>query len=521
MSSVGGLDYPGVKIEGNTYLGTNIDTIIQSRYSDNLGIDAAKVNIDGGSYVDSYSSHAPEELVPGRMYDSFNLAVYQTDNIGWRYFDNMLGQRSYLRIADQNSTRLSANLALTDTSIKVVDATRLQLPNKVTGNPGIIFINGEKITYWRNYALEAHIPWRPNIEVNTDTLVSYNGNVYLNTGNVYAANFGNIAGNLKLINPNTLTQIRRGVDGTAVPLNHLYDSRVVDASLPQEIPLTTLLSSVLSQNKTYQTTSVVAYGIKTTSNLNINVGDVITTLTTVDTWRPGVIQQVGSLIYFDGNSYTTTGNVYGKPTIPWQPNTTYPLNTYISNSFGNTFITKGNVYTSFFNNLTDRTITAVADEDVAMVKFGNLLATGNITYAFDGNSTVGVTLRALESVANQKTFGAIIVSGEIIGTQGKPEFYDSEDGFDVNSFSTTSSKLLINGEESDSYIINSYILGNVTVDGKTTVPANSTISTSRIWYNLGPAGTLTDGTGLFNSTTPQVEFLKNAPSFTVSSGETP
>ena len=521
ISAVGGLDYPGVKIEGNTYLGTNIDTIIQSRYSDNLGIDAANVNIDGGSYVDSYSSHAPEELVPGRMYDSFNLSVYQTDNIGWRYFDNMLGQRSYFRIADKNTTRLSANLALTDTSIKVVDATRLQLPNKVTGNPGIIFINGEKITYWRNYALEAHIPWRSNIEVNIDTLISYNGNVYLNNGNVYAANFGNIAGNLTLVDPNTLTQLRRGVDGTGVAAQHLAGSRVIDSSLPQAIPATTVSSSVLTQNKAYQITSVVAYGIRTTSNINVNVGDVITTLTTVDEWRPGAIQQLGSLLYFGGTSYTTTGNVYGQPTIPWHPNTTYPLNTYISNSNGDTFITKGNVYTSFFDNLTNRTITAIADEDIATFKFGNLLATGNITYAFDGNSTVGVTLRALESVTDQKTFGAIIVSGDIIGTQGKPEFYDSEDGFDVNSFSTTSSKLLINGEQSDSYIINSYILGNVTVDGKTTVPASSTISTGRIWYNLGPAGTLTDGTGLINSTTPQVKFLKNAPSFTISSGETP
>jgi hypothetical protein len=512
-----GINYPGVIIEGNTYVGTAIDTIIQSRYSDNLGVDMANVYVDGGSYVDTYSSHAPQELIPGRMFDSFNLSVYETNNIAWRYFDNMQSARSYYRIAGQATTELAANLSMTDQTIKVIDATRLPSPNTVSGAPGVVFINGEKIVYWRNYALETPIPWEPNIAVPTGSLVSYTGNVYLTTGNVYAVNFANVAPKyVKRVDINSLAQIRRGVDGTATADIHPAGSHVVDSSATQRIPDTAVALSKVRQATTYQTTNIVAYGITTTSNINVNAGDIITNLTTVDLWQPGSIIQTGSLTYYNGNSYTVTGNVYGPPTYPWTANTTFPLNTYISDINGNTYITTGNVYTRYFQNLSARAIVPVDVADIASAKFANVLSTGNVTYAFDGNTTVSVTLRALETVSNQRSFGAVILNGSIVGTQGRPEFYDTPDGFDVDSFSTTSSKLQINGVEAQSYIVSSYILGSVNVNGQTTVPAGSTVSTAQTWYTPGPYGTVTDGTGLYHSTTPQVEFLKASPSISTS-----
>ena len=521
-SSSPGMEYPGVQIDGNTYVGTEIDTIIQSRYSDDLGVDMANVYVDGGSYVDSYSSHAPEELVPGRMFDSFDMSIYQTgDNIAWRYFDDMSGNRNYYRIAAKNTTTLAQDFALTDSNMVVVDAAALSSPNNINGIPGVVFVNGEKIIYWRNYALENRSVWRPNITVATDSLVSHQGNLYLATGNIYAADFNRILGNVTQVNPNTITRLRRATDGTPAIAIHPAGSRVVDSSEIQRIPDTKISSVTLDKPTVYQPTAVVAYGIKTTGNLNVNVGDIITSYTTVDPWTLGSQVQSGGLVFFEGNSYTATGNIFGAPTMTWHANTTYPIGTYITNGAGDTYITRGNVYTTFFENLTPRVITYIAPEDVPLAKFGNLITEGNVVQQFTGNSTVSISLRALETVQNQKSFGAIILSGSIIGTQGRPEFYDSEDGFDVNSFSTTSSKLQINGVEVESYIISRYILGSVTDAGRATVPTGSTISTASIWYSPGRAGTVTDGKGLYNSNTLQVNFLKESPSFNVNPKTTP
>ena len=513
-----GMNYPGVIIEGNTYVSTEVDTIMQSRYSDNLGVDMANVRVDGGGYVDTYSSHAPEELVPGRMFDSFNMSVYQTDLMAWRYFDNMQHDRAYYRIADSGIGELAANLHISDSTIQLVDAKRLPLPNPVAGYPGVVFVNGEKIVYWRNYAHETPVPWRPNIAVSNGSLVSYSGNIYLSTGNVYAANFANVTAQITQVDVNTLTQIRRGVDGTATPAVHPTGSRVVDASILQEIPDTTISTTKTSKTQIYQNSdgAAVAYGIVTTSNISVNVGDIITNSTTVDLWQPGVIIQPGGLTYYDGASYTVKGNVYGPVTRSWTANTVFPLNSYISNADGNTYITTGNVYNQYFDNLSTRSIRQVDTANIAPYKFGNILAAGNVEYSFDGNLSVTLTLRALETVSNQKSFGALILSGAVIGTQGKPEFYDSEDGFDVNSFSTSSSSLQIQPPGQDpysagTYLVSAYIIGKVNASGQITVPSGTTVSTGRMWYSQGAYGTLTDGTGLHNSTTKQVLFLEADP----------
>lgn len=42
----------------------------------NLGIDPESIVIDGSGFVDTYNSHAPEELIPGRVYDTLDMEVY-------------------------------------------------------------------------------------------------------------------------------------------------------------------------------------------------------------------------------------------------------------------------------------------------------------------------------------------------------------------------------------------------------------------------------------------------------------
>jgi hypothetical protein len=39
--------------------------------------------VDGGVYVGPYSSHAPEELVPGSEFDTLDLRVYTRPGADW------------------------------------------------------------------------------------------------------------------------------------------------------------------------------------------------------------------------------------------------------------------------------------------------------------------------------------------------------------------------------------------------------------------------------------------------------
>ena len=172
-----------------------IDTIIRSSYTDSaLGLRAEDIDVVGGAYVDTYSSHAPEEMVPGIVFDTLDMQVYtringDVDVLAYRIFNNMMREESYIRIADEYSTTLVAPLGLTDTEIVVTDASKLSVPNPAMALPGVIFINSERITYY------------------TIDLVA-----------------------------NTLGQIRRGTQGTSAPTIQLAGSVVVDASANQTVP---------------------------------------------------------------------------------------------------------------------------------------------------------------------------------------------------------------------------------------------------------------------------------------------
>ena len=560
-----GVDYPGVIIEGSTYGTTVYDTLLQSRYSDNLGIDAGNIIVDGGAYVDTFSSHAPQELVPGRMFDSLNMTVYDRDNLGFRFFNDMNQTPNYLRISDAATTTLSANLTLTDTTIYVTDASRLPLPSRDLNLPGVIFVNGEKISYYRNYALETSTPWAANTDIAYDSLISHTGSTYRVLGNVYAPNipwqantgypananvyysgnsytvtgnvraplFSDISANVTFlysgedsgfntiskyveeVNRNSVAQIRRGVDGTYTPSIHSTGTRVVDSSLQQKIPGTTITTLAVSETTAYYPTNVITYGIGTTGNIDVKVGDIITTYTSVDQWYSNVALKVGSYTYFNGSSYLTTGNVYGAITRPWTANTVISGNTYISYS-GNTYVTAGNVYAATFTTISAnaRIIT-----DVETAKFGNLIANGNVVYQFDGNSTPSVILRSLDNVSNQKSFGALIIGGRILG---QPDFFDGNINgnilFDTVAFDNSSSVIHINDVPTTVYLTSGTLIGNVDSTGQANVYAGSTVSLGTTWYNRG-LGTVTDGQGLNNSTTEQVEFLKAAYSYTATSGQ--
>jgi len=216
-----GIDYPGVKVsglsfdqqpgfdglldgepfdaveydeDGNPILSRSaVDAIVRSNYQDaQLGVRPEDIDVDGGAYVDTYSSHAPEELVPGIVFDTLNIKVYTkvflgTTLLGYRLFIDMLGNPHYTRIASAYSTRLTQDLRLEDQRMHVADATVLSRPDPSTATPGVVFINGERITYYRNYATEVR-PWVSNVSYKSDTVLNY-GNVVTFSGPV-TANIG-------------------------------------------------------------------------------------------------------------------------------------------------------------------------------------------------------------------------------------------------------------------------------------------------------------------------------------------
>ena len=271
-----GIEYPGVKVDGNTFVGNVYDTSIQSFYGNTLGFNPYDINVDGGAYVSTFSSHAPEELVPGYMRDSLDLTVYDTANVAFREFNTITGNLQFYRIANANVTTLTSNLNLTDTTISVADATKLTLPNPALNTPGAVIINGEKITYWRNYALEASTAWTTNAIIPVNTLISYNSNLYITSGNVYSNSFNSILSNVTQVSPNTLAQIRRGVDGTSTPRIHNANSRVVDTSIQQLVPGSYTVSANIGLTpKVYHTTGNVTYKLHVSAGITANVGDYI------------------------------------------------------------------------------------------------------------------------------------------------------------------------------------------------------------------------------------------------------
>lgn len=230
-----------------------LDSTIRSDYTDTeLGTRPEDINVDGGAYVDRFSSHAPEEFIPGRVYDNLNMQVYTTANVGnvvanlgYRISHGMNANifsvddryiPQYHRISQTNVTILTSNLSVTDTFINVLDASVLGFPGAQTAHPGIIYINKEKIYYYRNLISEV-VPWQANVVYTGNVIVRYLGNTYVAANaNVTLSGASFNFGNAAVFNANKLTQIRRGVDGTGIPMLHMANSEIVDASLDHKLP---------------------------------------------------------------------------------------------------------------------------------------------------------------------------------------------------------------------------------------------------------------------------------------------
>lgn len=446
-----GIDYPGVQVvglnfdqqpgydgaagfdrilfdnvqydeDGNPILGdSTVDSLISSLYTDStLGTRAEDIDVDGGAYVDTYSSHAPEELIPGIVFDTLDMQVYtkvdsNVNVLGYRIFNNMVRNESFLRISDAFSTLLAQDLLITDTEIKVIDASKCPEPSPGTATPGVIFVGAERITYFA-----------------------------------------------RDLTTNTLSQLRRGTQGTGTPAVHAEFTKVVDGSLNQVVP------GANKGNVTYTTTTSInatkspSFKLKLTGNVTANVGDIITQATS------------GANVRVVGTDWVDSDAIW-----------------YVRNS--NNPFEFTDIQLQFSSNITIFAGDVVTQES----------SSANLTVITTVYDTANVTLRYNSLEALDVNGGNLLINGIDSGYTAITVYADP----------ISASNLAING----TYTVNVHpvsriILGSVNQIGNVTVGANATLATTNIWYNAGNGTTTnTDGAGFDGATTEQVNFLREYP----------
>lgn len=220
------------------------DEVLRSKFSDTtIGTSPEDIITRGGKFVDEYHSHAPEELVPGIMYDTLDMQIYTKTNgnanvVAYRVFDNMLGNVTYMKISSANTAVLASNLSITDSNVYVTDTTKLADPSPDFNRPGVVFINGERITYYQKVVYSPD-PWTPNTRFVEGAAISEGGVNYIVVGNVTANawSYVNTANVVVLPGTEILTQIRRGTQGTSTPAVHVLGANVVNGSDTELLPV--------------------------------------------------------------------------------------------------------------------------------------------------------------------------------------------------------------------------------------------------------------------------------------------
>lgn len=166
------------------------DTIlIGDTFGSNAGISAGNIRVSGGTFVSEALTRSPEELVPGRVFDSLTVKIQEAAGTsGFRFFKDINDTMTGTAYTAASTTILAQPVFIFSSNIQVTDGTKLTTPVTVmSGNtvvsvtPGVILVNGERIAY------------------------------YAKSGN-------------------SLQQIRRGYQGTSTPLNHISGSFVEDVS---------------------------------------------------------------------------------------------------------------------------------------------------------------------------------------------------------------------------------------------------------------------------------------------------
>ena len=199
------ITYDAIELDGQTV--NIIHKPLYTLHDNHLNIDYVQVYKNGIFQLpmQDYELASPNTILYKRQFlETDELIITEfTENsqrgmMSFRMFKNLLDQTNFYRISLQESTELSTDLGIFDTVINVKDASRCSVPDIAGNRPGVVFIRGEKITYWE-----------------------------------------------RDIARNRLSRINRSTGGTGAPIIHLIGSSVVSAGGYEEIPTQYDSTSVL------------------------------------------------------------------------------------------------------------------------------------------------------------------------------------------------------------------------------------------------------------------------------------
>jgi hypothetical protein len=439
-------------------------------------------------------------------------------------------------------------LLIADDKIFVTDGTRLPNPNRDAGIPGVVFVNGEKISYYRNYAQETITAWAANATIPTDTLTSFNGNVYLTLGNVYAPNtpwtanttfaansYVYFSGNSYRITGNVNAPYFANISANTALIYNNENSGF--ATISSNVALIANTANVLGQIRR-ATDGTAPNGLNTTP------------------WTTNIVLPTGTYITYNSNTYVTTGNVYGF-NIPWRSNIVLAANTYFfygSNVYQVSSNVGANVYGVSFANISANAnvkYTGRIDSGYASIESNvRLLYTGtnnirhlantrvvdaseqqtipdivvsntNIVATTAVNTTSNVSLRLrlngnitanigdyiLTNIANLRLLETVTTASNIAVLPHTGNIFAGN----ANAISVVS-RITGNASATTARVMYANVLGQVSSVGNVTVSANTYVTQSSIWY-----GNVTNafyGNTLANSTTAQASFLMASPGYT-------
>jgi hypothetical protein len=281
------------------------------------------------------------------VYHSGN--TYQINgNVNAPYFANIQANTTLLyNNEDSGFATIGSNVTLIGNTVNVlsqirraVDGTSPSAINTRAWTSNLSLPVGTYISYLgNNYVTTGNVygynvPWRSNTVFVSNVYFFHTGNVYQvssNVGaNVYSSSFANIQANANLIYTGRTDSGFVSVQGNlqylfsgTTRLRHLANSRVVDSSLEQQIP-EFVVTNVINANVTTSNnvTSNVTIKMTLNGNLSANIGDYLLTnianlrlLETVTTTSNlAVIQISGNIFTGNANSISVIDRVTGNAT---------------------------------------------------------------------------------------------------------------------------------------------------------------------------------------------------------------
>jgi hypothetical protein len=338
---------------------------------------------------------------------------------------------------------------------------------------------------------------------------------------------------------NTLGQIRRGTQGTAIPAIQYAGTVVTDGSVDQIVP-------GVSQ------ATVRFASIQLNNTITANVGDVITQSPSTAIWRvvSGVTNSANVIVSYEGtfscntglsNVITINGTVSSRHPINSNTNITTPITrtvtstpSYYLSLTGSVSANVGDVITQTVSGASltvagidsvARVLLVVQNNPTGLTFQDNYIElSGNVTVSsgdYITQSSTGANVTVLTTGANISNV-SVSYYGITTLTAGKLAGNIAINGSNVAVYPTTitgnvilDSEITINGTSTGNVYPLSLVpvgrnsIGNPFVDsnGNVTIAANISLHTTNVWYNLG-TGVATDGTGFEGSTTVPVLFLK-------------